>query len=88
MILLMLLMLGGYSFTAVTAEPRACRDVNQITICGDTVDEFAATFNGGGFRVRGNVTLGPKGGAAVVAVGNTGNIFDGSVLPENISTAS
>ncbi len=88
MILLMLLMLGGYSFTTVTAEPRACRDVNQITICGDAIDEFAATFNGGGFRVRGNVTLGPKGGAAVVAVGNTGSIFDGSVLPENISTAS
>jgi hypothetical protein len=82
---LFLLLLAGAVVT-VNAQGQTCRDVGQITVCGDTFDELDA--NGGGFRLRGNVKLGPKGGAAVVQIRNTGSIFDGSVLPENISQPS
>lgn len=44
------------------AQGQTCRDVNNLTICGDTFNEFEATFNGGGFRLRGNIKIGPKGG--------------------------
>jgi hypothetical protein len=37
-----------------------CRGVNQLTICGDTIDQFPANFNSGGFRLRGNLKIGPK----------------------------
>ena len=80
--LLLFMLLAGVVVT-VNAQGQTCRDVGQITICGDQFDELTA--NGGGFRLRGNVKLGPKGGAAVVQIRNTGTIFDGSVLPENIS---
>lgn len=86
-LLVLMLMIGG-AVVAVEAQSQICRDVNQLTICGDVLDEFAATVNGGGFRLRGNVKIGPKGGSAVVQVGNTGNIFDGTVLNENITQAS
>ncbi len=86
MLLLLLLSLGAV--VAVNAQGQTCRDVNNLTICGDQLTEFADTVNGGGFRLSGNVRIGPKGQPAVVIVGNTGTIFDGSVLPENITTAT
>ncbi len=69
------------------AQPQqTCRDIVNITVCAD---EFAeTTANGGGFRLRGNVIIGPRGLPAVVKVGDIGNIFDGSVLDPNISTAT
>ncbi|MEZ4658606.1 MAG: hypothetical protein R2911_13630 [Caldilineaceae bacterium] len=82
--LLFLLTVGA--LVNVHAQGQTCRDVNNLTICGDTLNEVEA--NGGGFLLSGNVRIGPKGGAAVVEVGNTGSIFDGSVLPENITTAT
>jgi hypothetical protein len=70
----------------VNAQAQTCRDIGNITVCGDTFDEL--TPNGGGFRLRGNVKIGPKGGTPVVQVDNTGNIFDGTILQENITAAS
>ncbi|HRW09903.1 MAG TPA: hypothetical protein P5121_32600, partial [Caldilineaceae bacterium] len=82
--LLVLFLVGG--FIAVQAQGQTCRDVGNITICGDTFAE--TTANGGGFRLVGNVRIGPKGSAPVVQVRNTGSIFDGSVLAENITQPS
>jgi len=73
------------TIVAVRAQSQTCRDVGNITVCGDQLDEFDASVNGGGFRLRGNVKLGPKGSPAVVQVRNTGNIFDGTILPDSIS---
>lgn len=84
-VLVMLLVLIGGAVVAVNAQSQTCRDVGNITVCGDQFNEFDASVNGGGFRLVGNVKIGPKGGAPVVQVRNTGNIFDGTVLPENIS---
>ncbi|MEZ4865871.1 MAG: hypothetical protein R3C14_31445 [Caldilineaceae bacterium] len=68
------------------AQGQTCRDVNNLTICAD---EFAETTNnGGGFRLRGNLRLGPKGAPAVVQVDDIGAVFDGSILDPNITTAS
>jgi hypothetical protein len=82
-----LLLIIGLSITHAEVQ-QTCRDVNNITVCGDTFDEFPPTANGGGFRLRGNVIIGPKGQPAVVKVADIGNIFDGSVLDPNVSTAS
>ncbi len=84
---ILLLFLTG-AVVAVNAQSQTCRDVGNITVCGDQLNEFDPSFNGGGFRLRGNVRIGPKGAPAVVAVGDSGSILDGTVLPENISTAS
>ncbi|MCB0064867.1 MAG: hypothetical protein KDE19_22235, partial [Caldilineaceae bacterium] len=70
----------------VNAQGQSCRDIGNITVCGDNFDDLTA--NGGGFRLRGNLRIGPKGQSAVVVVDNTGSVFDGSILPENITTAS
>lgn len=80
-------LVGGAIFV-VQAQTPVCRDVNNLTICADTFDEFPAAANGGGFRLRGNVRIGPKGGAALVKVEDIGNVFDGSILNEDISTAT
>lgn len=82
-VLLTLLVLIGGAAIIVNAQAPVCRDINNITVCGDTLSNVEA--NGGGFIIRGNVTIGPKGGAAVVKVRNTGNIFDGTVLSESIT---
>ncbi len=82
----MLLLLIGLTITSAQVQ-QTCRDVNNITVCGDQITE-SPTINGGGFRLRGNVKLGPKGQPAVVQVDNIGSIFDGSVLDPNVSTAT
>ncbi|GAB4110251.1 MAG: hypothetical protein Fur005_15260 [Roseiflexaceae bacterium] len=79
---------GAMGLAIARAQSQTCRDVSNITICGDTFTEFDSTTNGGGFRLRGNLRIGPKGLPAVVAVDNIGNIFDGSVLAENVTAAS
>jgi hypothetical protein len=68
------------------AQSQTCRDVVNITVCGDTITDLTA--NGGGFRLSGDVRIGPKGQPAVVKVGNLGNVFDGSILNASSSTAS
>ena len=67
-------------------QAQTCRDVNQLTICAD--EFFDMTTNGGGFALRGNIKIGPKGGAAVVQVGDTGSVFDGTILPGSITNAT
>lgn len=80
--LLLLIMMVSSTYTA-QAQAQTCRDVNQITVCGDQLTEL--TSNGGGFKLVGNVKIGPKGSAAVVQVRNTGSVFDGTILAENIT---
>jgi hypothetical protein len=82
LLLIVALLIGG-AVVAVEAQGQTCRDVNQITVCGDQLTEL--TSNGGGFKLVGNVKIGPKGGAAVVQVRNTGSVFDGTILAENIT---
>ncbi|MFN8445949.1 MAG: hypothetical protein U0175_34480 [Caldilineaceae bacterium] len=65
------------------AQSQTCRDINNITVCGDTFSE--STSNGGGFRLRGNLKIGPKGSAPVLFVRNSGSILDGTVLNESIT---
>ena len=36
-------------------QAQTCRDVNQLTLCGDQV--FDMTTNGGGFALRGDVRI-------------------------------
>lgn len=81
-VVLLLVLLVGLAVT-VTAQSQTCRDISNITVCGDQFTELSA--NGGGFKLVGNVKIGPKGSAPVVQVRNTGSIFDGTVLPENIT---
>ncbi|MBX3014961.1 MAG: hypothetical protein KF832_25795 [Caldilineaceae bacterium] len=85
-LLVSLLLLTGGAVAVVQAQSQICRDIGNITVCGDILDEFV--MNGGGFRLRGNLRIGPKGAAPVVAVDDTGSIFDGTVLPDSITTAS
>ncbi|MCB0036540.1 MAG: hypothetical protein KDE51_21055, partial [Anaerolineales bacterium] len=79
----MLLLLAVGARLVARAQGQSCRDIGNITVCGDQLTEL--TVNGGGFRLVGNLKIGPKGGAPVVQVRNTGSIFDGSVLDENIT---
>ncbi len=79
-ICLLLLLFTAGLIRGAYAQGQTCRDVNQLTICGDTLTEFAADFNSGGFRLRGNVKIGPKGSPAVVQVRDTGSVLDGSVM--------
>lgn len=86
---LLLLLLGAtVGLAQARSEAQICRDVNQLTICGDTINEFGASINGGGFRLIGNVRIGSKGVAPVVEVEDIGAVVDGSILDPNVSTAS
>ena len=87
-ILVLLLLLSVGAVVAVNAQSQTCRDVGNITVCGDQFNEINATVSGGGFRLRGNIRIGPKGQPAVVQVDATGSIFDGTVLNESITTAT
>ncbi|MEZ4737714.1 MAG: hypothetical protein R3E79_62360, partial [Caldilineaceae bacterium] len=80
-VLFLALLVGAV--VTVNAQSQTCRDIANITVCGDQFTELTA--NGGGFRLVGNVKIGPKGSAPVVQVRNTGSIFDGTVLAENIT---
>ncbi|MEZ4679283.1 MAG: hypothetical protein R2932_34195, partial [Caldilineaceae bacterium] len=84
-LILLLVLLGG-ALATVHAQSQTCRDVGNITVCGDQIFEVSA--NGGGFILTGNVRIGPKGSAPVVQIRNTGSIFDGTILPENITQPS
>ncbi|MFN8492479.1 MAG: hypothetical protein U0350_33065 [Caldilineaceae bacterium] len=83
--LLLLLFTSGLVHSAY-AQGQTCRDVNNLTICGDTLTD--STANGGGFRLKGNVKIGPKGSPAVVQLGDTGSLFDGTILDQSITTAT
>ena len=85
-LLTIMLVLTGGLLNHTRAQGQTCRDINQITVCGDVFTEI--TVNGGGFRLRGNVRIGPKGGAALVEVEDIGSVFDGTIIDPNISTAS
>ncbi len=86
---LLLLILGATGALAhALSDARTCRDVNQLTFCADEITEFAAAANGGGFRLRGNLQIGPKGSPAVVAVDSIGNVFDGTIIDQNTTTGS
>ncbi|HYF64514.1 MAG TPA: hypothetical protein VD886_16940, partial [Herpetosiphonaceae bacterium] len=83
---LALLLLIGLSITHAEVQ-QTCRDVINITICGDEFTDFGSV-NGGGFRLRGNVRVGPKGLPPVVIVRDIGSVVDGSIIDPSISTAS
>ena len=69
---LLLVLIGG-AVVAANAQSQTCRDIGNITVCGDQLTELTA--NGGGFKLVGNVKVGPKGAAPVVQVRNTGSVF-------------
>jgi hypothetical protein len=86
-VFLTLVLVLGTGLLVSRAQSQTCRDVVNITVCGDTLTDFTA--NGGGFKLAGNLRIGPKGLPAVVKVGNIGNVApDGSILSGSISTAS
>src|SRR5262245_6766883 len=88
LILICLAALLGAGLVITRAQSQACRDANNTTICGDEVFDIPGTTNGGGFAVRGNVRLGPKGLPPVVQVDDIGSIFDGSVLNQSVTRAT
>lgn len=88
--LLPLLLLLGMSvgLARASTDVQTCRDVNQLTFCADELNEYPASANGGGFRLRGNLQIGPKGAAPLLAVDGIGAVFDGSILDSNITTGT
>lgn len=83
--LLSVVLLLGTGLVIADAQSQTCRDINNITVCADEFSEFQSTS---GFRLRGNVRIGPKGLPAVVQVDDIGSIVDGTVLDQNITRAS
>jgi hypothetical protein len=76
-----MLTLGG--LTVAQAQGQTCRDVGNLTICADNlIAEVGAQFH-----LRGNLRIGPKGGAAVVHVTDLPSTFNGSALTEGTYTA-
>jgi hypothetical protein len=64
------------------AQAQTCRDVGNLTVCGDTLEEGSI-----GFSLRGNVKIGPKGAAAVVQVGDAAETFLGRPVSDNTRRA-
>jgi hypothetical protein len=80
---IMLLLAIGLA-VSVSAQGQTCRDVNNITVCGDLL----MAEEDGQFHLRGNIKIGPKGAAAVVHVTDMPSQFNGAPLGENTYTAN
>src|SRR5262245_4338746 len=75
---LIALLIAG-AFSVARAQGQVCRDVDNLTICGDTL----VVGSGTQFLLRGNIKIGPKGGAALVAVSDMESSFQGfPISPE------
>ncbi len=83
LVIVVLLLAIGLA-VGVSAQGQICRDVNNITVCGDQL----IAEDGGQFHLRGNLRIGPKGGAPVVHVTDMPSQFNGSPLGENTYTAN
>src|SRR5262245_54111681 len=55
---LIVLLFAG-AFTVARAQSQVCRDVGNLSVCGDQV---AQENQQGEYRLRGNIRIGPKGG--------------------------
>jgi Bacterial Ig-like domain len=78
---LMALLIAG-AFSVARAQGQTCRDTGNLTICGDTIDE-----SGQEFQLKGNIKIGPKGGAAVVVVTDMETTFAGIPVDSTTYTA-
>ncbi len=83
--LAVLLFLVGSLVTGARAQGPVCRDVSNITVCGDTL---TGEDGAGQFSLRGNIKIGPKGGAAVVHFTDLPSQFNGSALGEGTYRAT
>ena len=86
--LLLIFFCVGVGLARASSDAQTCRDVGVLTFCADEFIEYSSSVNGGGFKLRGNLVIGPKGQPPVVAVDNIGSVFDGSILDSNISIGS
>ena len=68
----------------VSAQGQICRDISNITVCGDQLMAEAD----GQFHLRGNIKIGPRGGAPVVHVTDMPSQFNGAPLGEATYTAN
>ncbi len=61
------------------AQSQTCRDVSNLNVCGDIL----VADDGSQFQLRGNIRIGPKGGAKVIQVTDMPAIFNGSQVNES-----
>jgi hypothetical protein len=79
---LVVLLIAG-AFSVAHAQAPICRDVSNLTICGDTL----VVESGTQFHLRGNIKIGPKGAAAVVHVTDMDTSFAGIEIDPGTYTA-
>jgi hypothetical protein len=76
-VLFLLLAVWALSFGAKPAYAQGgqvCRDEDNLTICGDEFKDFEQDLGIDGYRISGNVTIAPKGGAPVFRVTDASDI--------------
>jgi hypothetical protein len=71
---LIVLLFAG-AFTVARAQSQVCRDVGNLSVCGDQV---AQENQQGEYRLRGNIRIGPKGGPKLLLVEDRQISFDGN----------
>jgi hypothetical protein len=74
--LIVLVALG--MFAAARAQGQICRDVVNLTICGD---ELVQETSQGEFRLADNIKIGPRGGPMLLALDNREISFGGGSAP-------
>jgi hypothetical protein len=87
-ILIGIVVLMSSTLIVVRAQTPVCRDVGNLTICGNELAEIDSSLFGGGFAIRGNLTIGPKGLPPVVRVVDIGSIFEGEVVDAALTSAT
>ena len=63
---------------AVRAQAQTCRDVNNMTICGDVITEGTT-----GFSLKGNVRMGVKSGPMLVKIDDMATTFSSFTISED-----
>src|SRR5438105_1951299 len=58
------------------AQGQTCRDVVNLTICGDMFAENPNKPGSGEFKLAGHLKLGPRGGPALIEVTDMDSTFD------------
>ncbi len=67
----------------VRAQAQTCRDVNNMTICGDVIEEGSV-----GFSLKGNVRMGVKSGPMLVKIDDMATTFNFLNINESTYKAS
>jgi hypothetical protein len=64
---------------------RVCRDQGNLTICGDTFEDFKPDLGIDGYRIAGNLTISTRGGAPVLRVVDASDDIFASSNPQEVA---